>query len=97
MEKLEAGQRIRLDLTETVVETCWAQGKYWTIRLRDGRSFCGRDIDSLIQAGRLELLGAPKVSEVEIDEILREDEEDLGLDEEGDGRWDSPFGEDRED
>lgn len=63
MEKLESGQRVRLDNTETTVNTCWAQGKHWTIILHDGRRFSGAEIDSLMQAGRLELLDAPKKDE----------------------------------
>ena len=56
MEKLKPGQRIRLDGVETEVETCWAQGKHWTIVLINGTQFSGSLIDNLLASDRLVLL-----------------------------------------
>lgn len=82
MEKLEVGQRVQFDLTETVVQACWAQGKHFTITFEDGRKILGDHIDPLIMAGRLKLLDTvTKPSFFEASE----------------DNWDSEFGEDRED
>ncbi len=74
MQKLEVGQRLILDGSPTTVQNVWAQGRFHTHQLADGRTI--RDVDAMMTAGRLTLQDTPaEEREDRIDEVAHLDDD----------------------